>query len=167
VWPYPLISTIYLCLERQAITYLRPVLVQILRPHFGRGPLAVITTLPCKGDHWIHSGSLGLTTVSTGNALHNTQTSPQRTFAQVEPSKPSGALHLSYIVSPSKSQAIFTIPSITIHITPEQHLSPLLPPTHLNLVLPNSIWHGPSTGTTFYRSESYDLRTKLSLGLNC
>ena len=58
------------------------------------GPTAVLTTLSCKGDHWIHSGSLSLTTVLTGNALCNTQTSPQRTFAQVEPSKPSGALQV-------------------------------------------------------------------------
>jgi hypothetical protein len=29
----------------------------------------VITTYSCKGDHWTHSGSLGFTAVSTGNAL--------------------------------------------------------------------------------------------------
>ena len=57
------------------------------------GPTVVLTTLPCKGDHWIHFGSLGFTTVSTGNPLHITWTLPQWTFTQVEPSKPLGALH--------------------------------------------------------------------------
>jgi hypothetical protein len=54
----------------------------------------VITTYLCKGDHWIHSGSLGFTAVSTGNALHNTWNPVTRTLAQVEPFKPSGALQL-------------------------------------------------------------------------
>jgi hypothetical protein len=93
VWPYPLFSITYFSLERQASLYLRPVLVQILRPHLGCGPLVVITMLPCKGDHWIHSGSLSITAVSTGNALCITWTLPQWTFTQVEPSKPSGAFH--------------------------------------------------------------------------
>jgi hypothetical protein len=53
----------------------------------------VITTYSCKGDHWIHSGSLSFTTVSTGNALRNTwnfaTTNPRSSRAL----KPSGALH--------------------------------------------------------------------------
>jgi hypothetical protein len=48
----------------------------------------------CKGDHWIYSGSLSFTTVSTGNTLHSTQN-----FATTNPRssrafKPSGALQL-------------------------------------------------------------------------
>jgi hypothetical protein len=54
----------------------------------------VITTYSCKGDHWIHSGSLGLTAVLTGNALCNTRNLATRTLAQVEPFKPSGALQV-------------------------------------------------------------------------
>jgi hypothetical protein len=45
VRPYPLISIIYLCLERQASSYLGPVLVQILRPYLGHRPLVVLTML--------------------------------------------------------------------------------------------------------------------------
>jgi hypothetical protein len=40
VQPYPLISIIYLCLKRQAFLYLRPVLVQILRPYLRCRPLS-------------------------------------------------------------------------------------------------------------------------------
>jgi RNase H-like domain found in reverse transcriptase len=94
VRPYPLISIIESRLERQAYLHLESVLVQILRPHLGRRPSVVITTYSCKGDHWIHSGSLGLTAVLTGNTLRNTRNLATRTFAQVEPFKPSGALHV-------------------------------------------------------------------------
>jgi hypothetical protein len=76
------------------------ILDQILRPHLRRRPLAVITTYTCKGDHWIHSGSLSFTAVLTGNALRNTWNLATRTLAQVEPSKPSGALQITQDRSP-------------------------------------------------------------------
>jgi hypothetical protein len=65
----------------------------------------------CKGDHWIHSGSLGLTAVLTGNALRNTRNPATRISAQVEPSKPPGALHKSDLLTPP--------PYLTWHM--EQH----------------------------------------------
>jgi hypothetical protein len=48
VRPYPLISIIESCLERQAFSYLESVSVQILRPHLERRPLVVITMYIAK-----------------------------------------------------------------------------------------------------------------------
>ena len=68
------------------------VLVQILRPYLGCRPSVVITMYSCKGDHWIHSGSLGSTAVLTGSTCTTLRPFTTTTFAQVEPLKPSGAL---------------------------------------------------------------------------
>jgi hypothetical protein len=51
-------------------------------------------------NNWIHSGSLGLTAVLTGNALRNTWNLATRTLAQVEPFKPLGALHKTDLLTP-------------------------------------------------------------------
>jgi hypothetical protein len=60
------------------------------------------------------------------------------------------------IVSPSESQAVSAVPSTAIHVAPERHLSPLLPPARPDLVLLNSMWCGPSTGTAFYSITDLD-----------
>jgi hypothetical protein len=89
-----------LCLERQASLNLEPVLDQILRPHLGRRPLAVITTYTCKGDHWIHSSSLGLTAVLTGNALRNTWNFTTMNPRSSRASKALGSFTFGYVDCP-------------------------------------------------------------------
>jgi hypothetical protein len=87
------------------------VLVQILRPYLGCRPSVVITMYSCKGDHWIHSSSLGLTAVLTGNALHNTRNLATRTLAQVEPFKPSGALQSQTLLTSGLLHHSHRVPS--------------------------------------------------------
>jgi hypothetical protein len=114
-----------LCLGRQALLNLEPVLDQILRPHLERRPLVVITTYTCKGDHWIHSGSLGFTTVLTGNALRNTRnfttTNPRSSRALQSPQElytnalPFQTIALDFITKLPISEGYDTILTITDH----------------------------------------------------
>jgi hypothetical protein len=99
------------------------------------GPTVVLTTLSCKGDHWKHSGSLGLTTVSTGNTLHITWTLPQQTFTQVEPSEPLGALHYLDFAIPIP-YLLPTTPMSAYSNNPSNESPASIPPTSPLLPIP-------------------------------
>jgi hypothetical protein len=93
VRPYPLISIIKFCLERQAFPYLESVLVQILRPPLGRRPLVVITMYIARRPLDTLRLPRPYRSLNWERLAQHSELCHNEPLAQVEPPKPSGALH--------------------------------------------------------------------------